>query len=300
MATVVVHHTVTTGAPADTSALVDGPAWDAAHTVTGLENVDNTSDANKPVSTAQAAALALKLAIASNLSDLASVTTSRSNLGAFGVIRVQKFTASGTYTPNANMLYCIIECVGGGGGGGATVGSATGSRGGGGGGSGGYSIKVASKATIGASQTVTIGAGGNGGTAGTNAGAAGGDTSVGTLCVAKGGSGGNYNDQAGGYGEAGAGAVAGTGDFAGVGQYGSVGLSASITTVLAIGGLGGVPFFGGGAPARLAASGSNLAGFNAQGVGGGGGGAGTCGTATNSAGGGGGAGYVFITEFCSQ
>jgi len=60
MATVVVHHTVTTGAPADTSALVDGPAWDAAHTVDGLENVDNTSDANKPVSTAQAAALALK------------------------------------------------------------------------------------------------------------------------------------------------------------------------------------------------------------------------------------------------
>jgi len=65
MATVVVHHTVTTGAPADTSALVDGPAWDAAHTVTGLENVDNTSDANKPVSTAQAAALALKLNITS-------------------------------------------------------------------------------------------------------------------------------------------------------------------------------------------------------------------------------------------
>ena len=60
MATVVVHHTVTTGAPADTSALVDGPAWDAAHTVTGLENVDNTSDANKPVSTATQTALNLK------------------------------------------------------------------------------------------------------------------------------------------------------------------------------------------------------------------------------------------------
>jgi len=47
----------------------------------GLGNVDNTSDANKPVSTAQAAADALALAKASNLSDVANTTTARSNLG---------------------------------------------------------------------------------------------------------------------------------------------------------------------------------------------------------------------------
>lgn len=46
MATVVIHHTVTTGAAADPNALVDGPAWDAAHTVTGLENVPNVDTTN--------------------------------------------------------------------------------------------------------------------------------------------------------------------------------------------------------------------------------------------------------------
>src|SRR6185369_12570797 len=34
--TLVVTHTTVTGASADTSALVDGPAWDANHTLTGV------------------------------------------------------------------------------------------------------------------------------------------------------------------------------------------------------------------------------------------------------------------------
>jgi hypothetical protein len=46
-----------------------------------LNNVDNTSDANKPVSTAQATTIALKLAIANNLSDLNNAGTARTNLG---------------------------------------------------------------------------------------------------------------------------------------------------------------------------------------------------------------------------
>ncbi|MBR1145082.1 hypothetical protein [Bradyrhizobium sp. AUGA SZCCT0431] len=56
MATPVVTHSKVTGGPADPSVSVDLADWDAQHVVTGLENVDNTSDANKPVSTAQAAA----------------------------------------------------------------------------------------------------------------------------------------------------------------------------------------------------------------------------------------------------
>lgn len=49
----------------------------------GLGNVDNTSDATKPVSAAQANAIALKLSIANNLSDLANAATARNNLSVY-------------------------------------------------------------------------------------------------------------------------------------------------------------------------------------------------------------------------
>lgn len=64
MATPTITHRTVTHAPADAAALVDGPAWDDTHVITGLENVDNTSDVNKPVSSAQAAAIALKAPLA--------------------------------------------------------------------------------------------------------------------------------------------------------------------------------------------------------------------------------------------
>lgn len=64
-------------------------------TAVGLPNVDNTSDANKPVSTAQATADALNLKIASNLSDLNNVVTARSSLG-LGTLATQNGTFSGT------------------------------------------------------------------------------------------------------------------------------------------------------------------------------------------------------------
>jgi hypothetical protein len=49
----------------------------------GLTNVDNTSDANAPVSTAQAAADDLRLLKTANLSDVANVATSRTNLSVY-------------------------------------------------------------------------------------------------------------------------------------------------------------------------------------------------------------------------
>ena len=47
----------------------------------GLSEADNTSDADKPVSTAQAAAISQRAAKTANLSDLSNKATARSNLG---------------------------------------------------------------------------------------------------------------------------------------------------------------------------------------------------------------------------
>ncbi|MBN8294970.1 hypothetical protein JI664_23590, partial [Rhodobacter sp. NTK016B] len=75
---------------AEGSAIVESYAAHMAstsnpHSVTkaqvGLGDVDNTSDANKPVSTAQAEADALRLAKAQNLADLENAATARVNLG---------------------------------------------------------------------------------------------------------------------------------------------------------------------------------------------------------------------------
>jgi hypothetical protein len=54
----------------------------------GLGNVDNTSDASKPVSTAQAAADALSPLKANNLSDLTNIVTARSNLSVWSTVDI--------------------------------------------------------------------------------------------------------------------------------------------------------------------------------------------------------------------
>lgn len=125
----------------------------------------------------------------------------------------QVFTIGGgltqTYTPTPGMKYAVIEVIGGGGGSGGSVGIDDAASPGGG--SGGYSRSVVSAATIGVSQTVTIGTGGAGGAVGANPGGNGTDSSVGAIVIAHGGDGspfGTTTAQAGG-----AGAVVGTGDF---------------------------------------------------------------------------------------
>src|SRR3954471_20116985 len=74
-----------------------------------------------------------------------------------GRVTKQVFTASGTYTPTPGMVACVIECVGGGGGGGGAQSVGGNNGAGAGGGGGGYSRTYATAATVGASQTVTIG-----------------------------------------------------------------------------------------------------------------------------------------------
>jgi len=226
----------------------------------------------------------------------ASIDTALSDVfaKAMNSVAVQTFTSSGTYTPNAKMVYCTIECWGGGGGG--IAGSTVYVLGSGGGGAGGYSRKTVSKATIGASQVVTIGALGAGGAAGTNNGSNGTATSVGTLCIANGGSGGGSSATAPGSG--GAGGAAGTGDIAAPGMYGDsarIPINAPANTI-ATSGMGASTLIGSGGTSNYAVN-NVRAGFSATGRGAGGGGAVGSFTTSTAAGGDGTAGYVIITEF---
>lgn len=228
---------------------------------------------------------------------LVTVNSSTTQVGtsAFSVVK-QIFTSSGTYTPTSGMVYCILECVGGGGAGGGSGSASAGFQvSAGGGGGGGYARLVASSATIGASQTVTVGAAGTAGTAGNNPGGNGGDTSVGSLCIGKGGTGGG-GSTGGAVAAGGAGGVAGTGDITFPGQQGMGGgflLSSSGSGTIAG---GGNSYFGtGGNPVTLSASnGTGTAGS----LYGGGGGAGMSFNAGgNVAGAAGAKGVVFITEY---
>jgi hypothetical protein len=206
---------------------------------------------------------------------------------------IQKFTASGTYTPTTGMVYALIECLGGGGGGGGTAGTAGGFTGAGGGGAGSYSRSMASAASVGASKAVTIGAAGSAGAAGNNAGGNGGDTSVGVLCVGKGGTG-SAGATTAAVGLGGAGGVAGTGDVTTVGMPGFAASMSASATVSFNGpsGAGASSAFGGGGQAALNAVGNAATGFGA-----GGGGSQNYNGSANTGGGAGTAGIVVITEF---
>lgn len=214
----------------------------------------------------------------------------------FTVVRRQIFPSSGTYTPNAFMLYCDAKVYGGGGGGGGV--DATSSAAGGGGGSGGFSQKVFSAATIGASQTVTIGAGGTAGANTGGAGGTGGTTSLGALLTAGGGSGGvgvnvTGNSVAGGTG--GTGSIEGNATVGMTGQ----GTFASGTIASSASGSGGSTNIGGGGTSRNGSTSGGANGANGTANSGGGGGGALSGGSAQT-GGVGGSGFVIITEYCSQ
>lgn len=219
---------------------------------------------------------------------------------AVGKVYVQTFTGSGTYTPHAGMVNCIIECVGGGGGGGGVAGDGN-AMAGGGGGAGGYSLKLATAADIGASKAVTIGAAGAAGTAGDNDGGAGGNTSVGTLCIANGGSGGEGMGSSPDTAQGGLGGIASgaAGDEITVGEPGDCGMYMALASGFGFSGRGGSSRMGGGGRGRMV-SGSTQAGSAGQNYGGGGSGGVSRNDVANAAGGAGAAGFVRITEYCNQ
>lgn len=186
----------------------------------------------------------------------ASVAQILTLLGAFSVQNVQVFTATGanTYNPTSGMKSCLVLSTGAGGGGGGTDVAAAASRpaAGGGGGAGGTCLELFSAATIGASQTVTIGVGGTAGSNTGGAGGAGGNTTFGALHTATGGAAGSGSGAVAATVAAAAGGGGGvpTGGLLNInGGAGSDGwgLCCDGTTdiMLAFGGGGGVSFWGG-------------------------------------------------------
>lgn len=229
-----------------------------------------------------------------------------SSLSLVAVVRTQVFNSSGTYTPSTGLQYSIIECVGGGGAGGGSFGQATPQlyvTTGGGGGGGGYARAVSSAATIGASQTVSIGNGGSG-----SAGATGGNgnaTSVGTLCNAGGGVGGTVGNISNvGVGGAGGAGVTGnsilaSGNSGGAGGW-FIQCASCGTLISTVSGNGGNSIWGGGGGGVAVGAGSAASGSNGLSYGGGGAGSQSNSVAANGTGGSGASGYVIITEFANQ
>ena len=194
--------------------------------------------------------------------------------GVSGVINVQVFTASSTWTKPEGAAVVEVIAIGGGGGGGAG-GRAADASGGSGGAGGSYVTSKFRADTVSSTVTVTVGAGGPGGAAGTGAGAAGSTGSSSSF--------GNYLISPGGLGGLGGGAAASAG---GAARYASLVAVSGITmaTSTSAASASGV---GSGNPAS--AGGDAPAGYGYAPTGGGGGAANS---ATGEGGGGNGGGLL--------
>ena len=224
------------------------------------------------------------------------------NGGISNLIRIQTFTADGTYTKSSGATKALVYVVGGGGGGGGIDGQGIGSTGaGGGGGAGGMATKLITSG-LGATESVTVGDGGSGGAGGSGGsnGSTGGTSSFGSHCSATGGGGGG-----GGTASAvsnatirngGTGGVGSSGDINTTGQPGSPGIAAGTSTSEAVSGNGGSTIFGGGARSVNGdQNGEDCADLTQAG----GGGSGACNTDTsgNYRGGNGANGIVVVYEY---
>ena len=183
-------------------------------------------------------------------------------------ISVQIFSSSGTYFRPTGLIAAKITVVGGGGGGGYNDGTNVC----GGGGGGGGAIRFVSSATLGASQSVTVGIGGAAGTIiSPQAGEAGGASSFGALASATGGDGGA--------------------GITGVGSHGGIGSSGNLNMGGGSGNLAvGQPYVSGGASICGGGGGGGSAGRAY-------GGGGSCGSGGGSSSFAGASGVVIVEEY---
>lgn len=196
---------------------------------------------------------------------------------------VRTYTAGDTWSKPSRLVYAMVE-VWGGGGGGAAANSGGYTAGGGGG--GGYSQKYIIAASLGATETVTVGSGGAGGTGSSGAeGSAGNTSSFGAHLSATGGSPGNGTALWGGAG--------GSGSSGNINLTGTAGGGGGTAPTVPGGAGGSAPRGGGGG--KGASAGSNSSGSAGGAFGGGGGGGSYSGS--YGSGGNGGDGAVVVYEY---
>lgn len=209
---------------------------------------------------------------------------------------VQTFTADGTYTKPAGLIYVKVKLVAGGGAGGGSLATGGSDYSSGGGGAGGGSSEELIDASLisDGGETVTIGAGGTGGTGN---GPAGTSTSFGSLLSATGGAGGISGFVTAGR-QVASGGIGGIGSGGDTNMKGGSGTSAWSEAViaLAIAGNGGDSLFSGITRGGAVSSGVE-AGINALSPGGGGSGAALGNSQSAQDGGDGFRGELVVEEF---
>ncbi len=193
------------------------------------------------------------------------------------------FVASGTWNKPFGCSAVDVEVKGGGGGGGG-VSNASATKTGGGGAEGGLALETIPTASLGATETVTVGAGGTAGSTAGGNGGTGGTSSFGAHCSATGGAGGPGRTN----GNTTPGALGGVGSGGDSNRRGAASTPGGGSSAFIGGGGGGQ----GGGDAQALISAAGIAGVN----GGGGSGAIDNGT-TGRAGGAGGDGYVMVREY---
>jgi len=213
----------------------------------------------------------------------------------------QVFTAAGTWVKPSGLKYAIVTVVGGGGGSGGINNGNTSCTGGGGGGSTRISAPILA-ASLGSSETVTIGSGGTAGTSAPTSGGTGGETKFGAvpLISAVGGTG-SAGISAGNISQAGVGGGAGGTSLAGsVLIPGSDGFHAAfVGGSHSNGGAGGSSYLSGSRQGAIRiGSGGATAGNAGLQYGGGAGGASVfAGGATSTSGAAGASGIIIVDEY---